>query len=61
MRFVRVQFNVREQEYRPADRLSYQGDGFTYLISDLAPDDFLPVTKPEPEPEPELVEAAKGR
>jgi hypothetical protein len=33
----------------------------TYLIADLAPDDFLPVHAPEAEPEPELVEAARER
>jgi len=59
MRFVSVQYDAQYQEFKPLRRSSYQGDGLTYLIADLAPDDFLPVQRPESELEPELVEAAR--
>lgn len=61
MRFVSVQYDAQCQQFKPLHRDSYQGDGLTYLIADLAPDDFLPVQRPQPEPEPELVEAATER
>jgi hypothetical protein len=61
MRFVSVQYDAQYQEFKPLRRNPSQGDGLTYLIADLATDDFLPVHRPEPEPEPELVEAARGR
>jgi hypothetical protein len=61
MRFVSVQFDSQDQQFKPLRRFPSQGDGVTYLIADLAPDDFLPVHIPEPEPEPELVETATGR
>ena len=44
MRFVRVQFDACDRQFKMADRLlAWQmEDGFTYLIADLSPSDFVP-------------------
>ena len=44
MRFVRVQFDAYDRQFKMADRLlAWQmEDGFTYLIADLSPSDFVP-------------------
>jgi hypothetical protein len=44
MRFVRVQYDAYDRQFKMADRLlaSQMEDGFTYLIADLSPSDFLP-------------------
>jgi hypothetical protein len=44
MRFVRVQYDAYDRQFKMADRLlAWQmEDGFTYLIADLSPSDFLP-------------------
>jgi hypothetical protein len=61
MRFVSVRYDAQYEQFRPLRRDSSQGDGLTYLIHDLAPDDFLPVQRPEPQPDRELVETATER
>ena len=44
MRFVRVQYDAYDRQFKMADRLlAWQmEDGFTYLIADLSPSDFVP-------------------
>ena len=44
MRFVRVQYDAHDRQFKMADRLlAWQmEDGFTYLIADLSPSDFVP-------------------
>src|SRR5262249_27782063 len=44
MRFVRVQYDASDRQFKMADRLlaSQMEDGFTYLIADLSPSDFVP-------------------
>ena len=44
MRFVRVQYDANDRQFKMADRLlAWQmEDGFTYLIADLSPSDFVP-------------------
>jgi hypothetical protein len=44
MRFVRVQYDACDRQFKMADRLlAWQmEDGFTYLIADLSPSDFVP-------------------
>jgi hypothetical protein len=53
MRFVRVQYDAYDRQFKIADRLlAWQmEDGFTYLIADLSPSDFVPT------PDFELVNA----
>jgi hypothetical protein len=43
MRFVRVQYDAYDRQFKMADRLlAWQmEDGFTYLIADLSPSDFV--------------------
>jgi hypothetical protein len=44
MRFVRVQYDDYDRQFKMADRLLAwkMEDGFTYLIADLSPSDFVP-------------------
>ncbi len=44
MRFVRVQYDAYDRQFKMADRLlaSQMEDGFTYLIADLSPSEFIP-------------------
>lgn len=44
MRFVRVQDDVFDGQFKPADQPSaFEGEaGGTYLIMDLSPSDFIP-------------------
>ena len=44
MRFIRVQFDANDRQFKPADRelASQTEDGGMYLIADLSPSDFLP-------------------
>ena len=46
MRFVRVQYDAHDRQFKIADRLlaSQMEDGFTYLIADLSPSDFIPAS-----------------
>ena len=44
MRFIRVQFDAYNRQFKLADRelASQMEDGGMYLIADLSPSDFLP-------------------
>jgi hypothetical protein len=56
MRFVRVQYDGYNRQFKLADRefASELEDGGTYLIADLSPSDFIPVAELE-------LEIAKAR
>ena len=44
MRFIRVQFDACDRQFKPANRelASQMEDGGMYFIADLSPSDFLP-------------------
>ena len=44
MRFLRVQFDARDRQFKPTDLelASQMREGGMYLVADLSPSDFLP-------------------